>query len=117
MTHEAERAIGDEVVEWFEDQYGEDNVHREYYIADTGCFCDILVETGWCSLYVELENDKESIREGMGQAMEYAGNDKVTGVPMVITPEGHVNEERIRHLRNNGVLVREFDGDMMEFVG
>lgn len=119
MTHFPESEFGEAVTEWFEDQYGDEHVTtaRDTFQPQPYWYPDIVVEADWCVLYIEVENDADSVRPGLAQAEGYAGADLVAGVPLVITPAGHLNPTRAERLRRGGrALIREFDADEGAFV-
>lgn len=116
VTHEPEKDVEPAVAGWFEVAYGADAVERQAYLPDVRWFCDVVVECGWCTLYVEVENDSASVRPGAAQAAAYAGTDPA-GVPAVVVPEGHTDGARVEAVRRGtGVLVREFDAAEGRFV-
>jgi len=117
MTHEIEVTFRDAVAEWFRSVYGAENVDEETYLAEPRWYCDIVVDTGWARLVIEIENDADSVRAGTAQAASYAATDSVAGVPVVIVPAGHLDPARTAAIRHGTVpLVREFDADAGEFV-
>lgn len=117
VTHEPEFDFVDYVEEWFRHRYGAENVEREHYQPMPNWYCDLRVDTGYATLYIEVENDSGSIRSGIAQALGYAAEDQTAGVPMVVTPRGHINNEKIERLRQSStVVVREFDAEDGEFV-
>lgn len=112
MTHEYEVTFADAVEEWFRQKYGRDAVETGVYQPEPYWFVDIVVDTGYATLFIEVENDAGSVRNGIAQALGYAAADPVKGVPMVVTPVGHVDSADVRRLRREThVLVREFDMD------
>lgn len=116
MTHFPEDSFERTVADWFRNQYGEHCVETQQYQADPYWFVDIVVNTGWCQLYVEIENDARAVRHGVAQSEGYAGAD-VHGIPMVVTPKGHLDPVRAERLRRGGAaLIREFDAEAGEFV-
>lgn len=116
MTHEPETDIEDAVLAWFVGTFGVENVDQQVYLPEPRWFCDIVVEVGFGRLYIEVENDANSVRPGIGQALAYAGTDPA-GIPLVITPKDHLDPDRREILQQRmGVLVREFDTEAMEFV-
>lgn len=110
MTHEPESDFEHRVADWFRDAYGPRAVDTQVWLPGPRWYCDIVVDAGWCALYIEVENDEDSVRPGSAQAMGYAATDPVRGVPVVVTPKGHLDSERARLIRTSGVLLREFDG-------
>lgn len=112
MTHESEAEFADAVAEWFETAYGRQNVEREVWLPRVRWYCDIVVAADPATLFVEVENDADSIRSGIAQALGYAATEPITGVPVLVTPKGHLDTERVRRLREaTPVIVREFDGE------
>lgn len=117
MTHKSEADFADALAEWFEHVYGRSNVEREVYLSDVRWYVDLVVHADPVTFYVEVENDAESLRRGMAQALAYAAADPVTGVPVLITPKGHLDSERVRRLRESApVVIREFDTESGGFV-
>lgn len=117
MVHEPEKDFEPAVRDWFAEAYGEDAVDTQVYQSEPRWYCDIVVDVGFAKLFIEVENDDRAIRPGMAQAMGYAADDPVRGVPMVVTPKDHLDKERLRRLRSNGIiLVREFDESEGEWV-
>lgn len=115
--HKPETDIEPLVADWFREQYGDDAVETQGYQSDPRWFCDIVVDTGWARLFVEVENDADAVRPGTAQAQGYAGDDPVRGVPMVVTPKDHIDPVRAERLRRGGnCLIREFDGEAGEWV-
>lgn len=108
MTHESERTFHLRVLAYLIDKYGRENVKSEKFLRDTYTFCDVWVDDGFVKLAIEIENDAPSVREGVGQALEYAGNE-TNAHPMVVVPEGHTHDERVAALRKQGVVVKELD--------
>lgn len=115
-VHTPEGDFEPEVAEWFERRYGEDAVRRQVWLGGYRWFCDVVVECGWCTLYVEVENDAGSVRPGFGQAAGYAGTDPNEGLHLVVVPAGHTDEARLDALRREGAFVREFDAGAGEWV-
>lgn len=117
MTHVFEHEIEPRVAEWFEQEYGETCVETQVYQPETQWYCDIVVDVGFGRLYIEVENDSGSVRSGIAQALGYAAQDSVAGIPMVVTPVGHLDRTRVDRLRQNtGCLVREFDEEALAFT-
>lgn len=98
MTHESEREYADAVEEHLVDLFGRRAVDREHYVSDTGAFADFWVDLGVVILAVEVENDEDSVRPGVAQALEYALNDP-RAVPVVVTPPGHVEDAQVQAMR------------------
>lgn len=117
MTHKYETEFEKDVVEWFEHYYGEDRVESQVYQSEPRWYCDVVVDVDFATLYIELESRASEVRPGISQALGYAADDLEEGVPMVVTPKGHVDKERLRRLRmNTTALIREFDGESSEWV-
>lgn len=117
MTHEPEADIQPAVVDSFVEQYGADRVLTQDYLDDVGWFADIVVDVGWARLYVEVENDAASVRDGAAQAGAYAGTDPAAGVGLVVAPADHLpRPARLAAIRRCGVLVRAFDAERETFV-
>ena len=116
MTHVSEATFHSTVRRWFEHQYGEGAVKSEVYQSAVRWYCDLVVTLPSHSLYIEIENDRGSIRDGVGQCIGYSGADP-HGVPMLITPPGHLNTTRAERLQaGSSVIIREFDAEAGEFV-
>lgn len=117
MTHKYESEFEKNVIEWFVGEYGEENVERQAYQSEPRWYCDVVVDVDFAKLYIELESRASEVRPGMAQALGYAADDLERGVPMVVTPKGHVDEERLKRLRRSGtVAIREFDGESLEWA-
>lgn len=117
MTHKTESNVQPAVARYFIDEYGGENVELQQYQPGPRWYCDIVVQLDWATLFIEVENDADSVRSGIAQALGYAAADPVGGIPMVVTPAGHLNSERIDRLRrSSAAIVREFDTDREEFV-
>jgi len=102
--------VEDALVAWFEERVGPENVQRQVYQPGPRWFVDIVVEVGYATLYVEVENDADSVRPGIAQALGYAAGDTAAGVPVVVTPKGQLHDAKVQRLRHSStVLVREFD--------
>lgn len=99
MTHITEAEFSEEYVRpLLEQHFGGEAIEEQKYLSQTTCFCDYWVDLGLFIAAIEVENDAYSIRSGMGQAIEYAQNDP-RAVPILITPEGHVEEAQVEALR------------------
>jgi len=81
------------------DRFGADAVEHEKYLDGTGAFADYWVDLDVVVLAVEVENDADAVRSGVAQALEYAQNDD-RAVPVVITPEGRVEQAQADQLRD-----------------
>jgi len=79
--------------------FGSDAVEHERYLDGTGGYADYWVDLGVVTLAIEVENDADSVRSGVAQALEYAQNDD-RALPAVITPEGCVDEAQADQLRD-----------------
>ena len=79
--------------------FGVDAVEHEKYLGTTGSFADYWVDLDLFVLAIEVENDADSVRSGVAQALEYAQNDD-RALPAVITPEGCVDEAQADQLRD-----------------
>lgn len=117
MPHQTETAFESAVAEWFKEEYGPNAVTRQKYLEGPRWFCDIVVDTGFARLFIEVENDAGSIRDGIGQTLGYAATDLERGFPMIVTPAGHIDKDRLALLRQNGsTLIREFSAEEEVFV-
>ena len=116
MTHLSEATFHNRVRQWFENQYGERAVKSEVYQPGPRWYVDLVVTLPSHTLYIEIENDAASVRDGVGQCIGYAGADP-HGVPVLITPPGHLNTTRAGRLQSGSpVIIREFDAEAGEFV-
>jgi len=79
--------------------FGADAVEHEKYLDGTSAYADYWVNLGVVILAIEVENDADSVRSGVAQALEYAQNDD-RAVAVVITPEGHVEQAQADQLRD-----------------
>lgn len=117
MTHIPERTFEDSVEAWFVERYGRENVERQYYQRGVRWFVDLLVRLPYGTLYIELESRASEVRNGVSQALGYAAEDPEKGIPMVVVPAGHLDEERTNRLRQSStVVIREFDEERRTFV-
>lgn len=80
-------------------RFGADAVEHEQYLEETTAYADYWVDLGVVILAIEVENDADSVRSGVAQALEYAQNDD-RAVPLVITVEGHVDAAQADQLRD-----------------
>lgn len=116
MTHKPESDVEPAVAEWFEERHGADAVERQVYLEEPRWYCDIVVDLGAVVLYIEVENDAASVRDGLAQALGYAATDDA-GLGMVVTPADHADETRVELLRRTtSAVIREFDTERGEFV-
>lgn len=116
-THRPEKPFEDDVAHWFACRYGEENVDTQVWQPEPRWYCDIVVTTGFATLYIECESRASEVRHGIAQALGYAADDPVAGIPMVITPKGHLNEKKVSRLRQSTtVAIREFDAEAGTFV-
>lgn len=115
MTHGEEDTFHDSVVGWFKRIFGHQNVHENVYQPEPYWFVDLVVDLPFCRFYIEIENDADSIRPGIAQAQAYAAAEPVSGVPMVVTPKGHL-EDAARLRASTPAIIREFDAEAGEWV-
>lgn len=118
-THRPEKPFEDEVAHWFACRYGSENVDTQDWQPEPEWYCDIVVEVGYATLYIECESRASEVRPGFSQAAGYSAQSPVKGVPMVIAPKGHFpSEERMQRLRASApsVVAREFDAEAGTFV-
>lgn len=114
MTHLDEDEFRDRVAAWYRDR--DMRVATEVYQPGPYWFADIVVTGDDITRYIEVENDADSIRAGVGQAIGYAGADP-NGVPMVVVPNGHTESPDVQRLRQGSrVIVRAFDAVANEWV-
>jgi len=90
-----ERVVGPRLRELF----GVDAVEHEKYLDGTTAFADYWVDLGVVVLAIEVKNDADAVRSGVAQALEYAQNDD-RAVPVVVTPEGQVEQAQADQLRD-----------------
>lgn len=118
MTHSDEKPFEIALADWFAERYGEGSVKTQVYQPEPRWYCDIIVDTGYATLFVECESRAGEVRHGIAQALGYAAADRRKGVPMVVTPAGHLTDAKVQRLQQSTtVVVREFDAELMEFVG
>lgn len=91
MPHVPEKGFTETVEAWLHERFGEENVESDAYLEATGRFSDYRVDAGYAVFHVEVENDFEAAFKGLGQSLVYAAHDPVS-IPMLILPEGHVEE-------------------------
>lgn len=116
MTHSPEKPFEDAVVDWFREQYGDENVEQQRWQPDPRWYCDVVVETPYAILFIEIESRASEIRPGIAQALGYCAEEPAIGVPMVVTPVGHLDEPRVARLATSStVVVREFDPEGGEY--
>lgn len=116
-AHTPEAPFEDQVATWFRARYGEENVTQQHYQSEPRWFVDIRVDVGYATLYIETESRSYEVRSGVAQSLGYSAEDLVAGVPMVIAPKGHIQEEKINRLRQSTtVAIREFDEEKGVFV-
>lgn len=104
MTHKSEDNFSDGVEEELVECYGEENVERQVYLAESGRYADFIVDGPLFRLAIEVENDWESAIGAVGQAQLYAGH-YADAVPVVIIPEGHKENPEYELLRNRVLIV------------
>lgn len=89
MTHETERTFHDRVVDELRERYGAGRVETNKHLQASGRYADIWVDLEPVALAIEVENDADSVRPGVAQALFYA---HVTGAdPVLVIPAGHVD--------------------------
>lgn len=116
MTHISEDEFTDILEEWWVEEVGSENVRRQVYQSGPYWFVDLIVERPEVTWYIEVENNRGSIRDGVGQAIGYA-TDHPNSEPMVIVPAGHTDVEKVEAMKQSQtVLIREFDADEQRFV-
>lgn len=105
MTHVYEDEFHRLAYEWLRNSYGEDYVHSQAYLSyhDDGqenvVFPDFVVEDDLTTWAIEAERSADKVREGVGQAQEYAAavrqSDRFESpvTPCVIVPAGHSTGE------------------------
>lgn len=103
-THEPEDTFTDKIERLYRDRYGDDAVERNRYLDETGRYCDLWVQTPDVTLAVEVENDADSIITGVGQTELYAAHSP-RAVPVVIVPDGHVDQPEWEFYRERSPVV------------
>lgn len=117
QDHMPERNFEDYVEELLVDEYGEENVERQYYLQYSGRYVDLVAydpenERTWA---LELENDKGSALNGSGQARFYSTSlkhedpDRGSVIPVLCVPAGHIDYEERHIIELSGVTVREIE--------
>ena len=105
----SEDAYTDLVEEMLVSRYGEENVERGAYIEEVERFADFIVRAWPVDMAIEVENDFESVFDGVGQALVYAaGQSDMT--PVIIRPPledgSDINDSR--YLAHH-VSIKEFN--------
>lgn len=77
-------------------------------LSETYRMPDFLVQLPDVTFAVEVENDFEAAFEGVGQAICYAGHFE-HGVPVVVLPEGHVEQPEYDLLRQQAESVQFYE--------
>lgn len=114
MTHLAEDEFRDIVAEWYRAR--DMHVATEVYQPGPYWFVDLIVTEDDITRYIEVENDKESVRSGTAQALGYAAGDP-NGIPMVVVPKGHTETPDVDLLRDGSrAIIRAFDAEAGDFV-
>lgn len=117
MVHRTEKSFGDIVEAWFVKRYGGGRVHRQVYQPGPRWYVDLVVEFPFGTIYAELESRESEIRSGIAQALGYSSVDPRGGIPMVITPKGHLSGRKVERLaQSTTVVVAEFDDERGEFI-
>lgn len=99
-----ERSYHNYIQEILEEQYGEDNVEHEVYLAETYRFVDFVVDTGIVTLAIEVEHSTDkAIREGM-MSLLYASHER-DWVPVIIHPPDGENKEEIEMMQSFAAYV------------
>ena len=116
-THEPEAPFEENLANWFTAQYCGEIVETQVYQSDPRWFCDIVVRLPSHTLYIECESRASEVRPGIAQALGYATDDLIAGIPMVVTPSEHIWPEKVERLRQSiHFPVRQFDAEAGEFV-
>lgn len=117
MVHRTEKSFEDIVEQWFIDEYGEENVHRQVYQPGPRWFVDLVVVFPFATLFIEIESRASEIRPGVAQALGYAASDTRRGLPMVILPMDHLYDPKVERIsQSNTVAIVEFDDEQECFV-
>lgn len=100
-----EKSYGNFVERKLKEEYGEENVEREVYLAETYRYMDFLVDTGMMSLAIELEHSSEKVvKEGYGQAKLYAKHNWRWS-PVIIYPPDGENQEELQIIGQDVTLI------------
>lgn len=114
MSELSEADFGEQVIDFFAGEFGEDAVDTEVHIdtIDTDRYLDILVDLDHTRLCVELKIDFTAAIEGVGQAALYAAHID-NGLPVVLVPESGLNRmERLLLATDVAVYtLREIGGE------
>lgn len=116
-NHAPERSFEDYVEALLIDEYGPENVERQYFLSYSGRYVDLVAfdpenERVWA---FELENDKGSVLNGSGQARFYATSltyedpSRGSAIPVLCVPAGHIDPEERSIIELSGVTVREIE--------
>lgn len=98
MTHVSEAHFTHHVDRYLRALFGDGTVERQKWLPGTTAYADFWVDLGIVVLAIEVENDADSVRNGVAQAFEYAANDP-RAVPVVLVPSGHVEAAQVDALR------------------
>lgn len=111
MTHESELDFGEKVVLRLEEMYGEEAIETQYTLPDTGRRVDVYVDTpgNVPPMAMEVENDFESVFNGIGQAWLYS--QQLAAMPFVVVPTGHVELPELLYLAGSPVTIVQFPVD------
>lgn len=112
MTHISESEFEERYVEpYLEREFpGGDVVGKNKWVDGTGGYPDYWLDFGDMVFAIEVENDADSIRDGCGQAQEYASHlNHPNAVPVLLTPEGHSEQTTVETFRARGVIIIELE--------
>jgi len=116
MTHAPESEIEPAVADWFQETYGTDAVETQRYLPGVRWYCDIVVDVGFATLFVEVESRADAVRAGLAQAAGYAATRR-DGIPLLVTPPDHVDaHRRLAFETGLHVPIREFDSEKGDFI-
>ena len=112
MTHEPEQDFDKSVEEFLEDVFPRAVIENKPRL-NSGRIPDFVVT--WTTaeilpdvvMTVEVENDFESLTDGIGQSLLYAGHFEWS-IPVVVVPYGHTEQPEMSYIeKNSGVLILE----------
>jgi len=116
MNKMPEDEFQDILEEFWISEVGEKNVEREVFQPDPYWYVDFIVKRPEVIWFIEVENDLNSVRKGVGQGLGYS-SDNQFGEPMVIVPYFDTDKTDLQKIRQSqSIISREFDHEAMEFV-
>jgi hypothetical protein len=124
--HWTETEFVDAVVRpWLHEEFGAGSVFEGVHLSLIDRYPDFVVDAGGDVVWmVEVEDDRGSVIDGIGQAITYAGVDGLsvdvgppdaTHLPVLICPMGETHIPEITILSYSEVHIKELDaGDLGE---